>query len=150
MKGIRAVAAGAAFFVSQPLAALAVQPELDGLLKKAQANGCLIKNSVNLNVILDQVDRCIASKNLSTSQLESLRGIRNSFENLNVNIQNTNSLDIKNVLAQFQSQIDQLKSDIAQLSAAKNQSDKAFEAKESQLNQTIAELKGQVLALNAS
>ena len=150
MKGIRAVAAGAAFFVSQPLTALAAQPELDDLLQKAQANGCLIKDSLSLNVILDQVDRCIASKNLSTSQLESLRSIRNGFENLNIGAQKPKSLDIEKVLAQFQFQINQLKSDIAQLSAAKNQSDKAFEVKESQLNQTIAELKGQIVELNAS
>jgi len=121
MKGIRAVAAGAAFVVSQPLTALAAQPELDLLLHKAQANGCLIKDSLSLNVILDQVDKCIASSNLSAVQLESLRSIRNSFENLKVSAHNPKSLDIEKVLIQFQSQIDQLKSDIAQLSAAKNQ-----------------------------
>lgn len=150
MKGIRAVAAGAAFLVSQPLTALAAQPEVEELLKQAKANGCLIVQSLNLNEIIGQIDGCISSRALSARQRESLRNIRSSFESINQVAVNINSRQLQEVLAQFQNQIDQLKSDIAQLSAAKNQSDKAFEIKESELNQTIAELKGQIVELTTS
>jgi len=133
-----------------PLASGAAEQSLDHIAKEAGVNDCPLNLPYDSVNILKQLTRCIESSTLSSLQRDRLWRIRESLYELSRTNQSAGLEAVEMVLARLQSQVNQLKKDVSELSIAQAESDRSYKAKESALNQTITQLRDQVAELKSS